>query len=146
LDDAHQLSVNVRFIRSHCPLQRTFNRLRCAAAWRRIDIPGELAPQEQKSPLRKSCAAEAPTDTIKSPATQITMDRKVSTGRSCHTYIDDRRIKCRFHCCRLQGELLAVEAINHVQDYAAARNPIEERLTPVLEKLSVPGVDLQDSR
>ena len=51
-----------------------------------------------------------------------------------------------FSCCYLRGgELIALDAVNHVKDFMAARKLIAERVRPDLSKLADDAVALRDS-
>jgi 3-phenylpropionate/trans-cinnamate dioxygenase ferredoxin reductase component len=50
-----------------------------------------------------------------------------------------------FSVCYLKGgELLALEAVNHMKDYMAARKLIAARARPSIERLADPGIALKD--
>ncbi len=51
-----------------------------------------------------------------------------------------------FSCCYLRnGELIALDAVNHVKDFMAARKLIAERVRPNLTQLADPAVALRDT-
>ncbi len=51
-----------------------------------------------------------------------------------------------FSCCYLRdGELIALDAVNHVKDFMAARKLIAERVRPDLARLADPALALRDT-